>query len=137
MAEILVKLTNAFHVDATKDQRGSYKRGFPVVVKSDGHLWGREERRPHFFLVKIPGISIGQVLKYVEPQIEAGVITRRRLWTIRWNDLPVNARNLILDNGELIIKAGTYAGPFDYTWTQVKTFFRNQLTGTDETEELT
>jgi hypothetical protein len=36
----------------------------------------------------------------------------------------------------LTIKVGTYAGTYDYTWTQVKGYFRNQQTGLDETAEI-
>jgi hypothetical protein len=137
MAELLVKLRSVFHSDPTKDASGAYKRGQVVVVMPDDHPWGREEVPPKFFLIKVPGVSVGQVQKYTQQQVEGGVITRRRLWVIRWKDLPEAARDKVLDTGMLIIKVGTYAGPFDYTWTQVKGFFRNQLTGIDETEDLT
>jgi len=38
--------------------------------------------------------------------------------------------------GGLTIKAGDYAGDYDYTWTQIKAYFRNLKTGLDETGDL-
>ena len=137
MAEILIKAISAAHSDPTKDQRGCYKRGMPVVVMPDGHPWGNEERLPKFVVLKIPMISVAQVQKYIEPQIESDVVTRRRLWRIRWADLPALAQSILTTTGMLTIKATeAYTGTFDYTWTQVKVYFRNQLTGLDETADL-
>lgn len=144
MAEILIKATNSFHSDPDMDARGSYKRGMPVIVMPDGHEWGAKERLPNFIVLKIPGISVTAVQKYVSVHTEVQMVNSelqdvtvtRRLWRIRWADLPLAARNKLQADGELIIKTGTYDGPFDYTWTQIKTFFRNQATNTDETEEV-
>lgn len=137
MAEILVKAISAAYSDPVKDQRGCYKRGMPVVVMPDGNPWGNEERLPKFVVIKIPMISVAQVQKYTEPQVENAVTTRRRLWRIRWANLPLVARTKLETEGELVIKAtAAYTGPFDYTWTQVKSYFLNQLTGLDETADL-
>ena len=133
MAEILVKAVSAAHVDPVKDRRGCYKRGYPVVVMPDGHPWGLEERRPKFVVLKIPTIPVSRVLKYIETW--EGV--QRRRGRVRWDDLPTRAKNRLANDGELIIKAGAYDGTFDYTWEQVKAFFRNDETGLDETETMT
>lgn len=45
MCEILVFLANNTHADPTKDRRGCYKRGMPVVAYDDGHTWGRDESK--------------------------------------------------------------------------------------------
>ena len=143
MAQILIKAIDATHPDATKDRRGCYKRGMPVVVMPDTHTWGREEGLPTFVVIKIPGVPVEKVRKYIEPQLEdttdeQGVypIYRRRLWKIRVADLPLAARNKLANDGELTIKAGTYSGSYDYTWNQVKTYFRNLKTNLDETEDI-
>ena len=140
MAEILIKAISAAHSDTTKDQRGCYKRGMPVVVMPDGHPWGLEERLPKFAVLKIPLISVAQVEKYIAPQldlVDPTLITRRRLWRVRWDDLPASDRNTIASTGQLVIKAtAAYTGPFDRTWAQVKSFFRNELTGLNETADL-
>lgn len=221
-AEILVKATDSIHPNPTEDLRGSYKRGYPVVVMPDGHIWGSEERLPKFVVIKIPLISVEKVQKYIQtysdftkipilngdiwidnnPEtgyinwnthtlsyagiqyvIESASINKkyiywiggttyqvsdtfpllsdgqfiiaynigglhrleyhtpptiiRRLWQIRWADLPLAARNKLQTTGQLTIKAtAAYIGTYDYTWTQIKTFMRNLKTGLDETEGL-
>jgi hypothetical protein len=137
MAEILLKATDYTHPDATKDRRGSYKRGMPVVVVEDGHEWGSREGLPKFAVLKFPGVSVDRVQKYIELQFDAqGEVYRRRRWRVRWEDLPQAARNKLASTGQLVIKAGTYDGTYDYTWEQVRSYFRDQLTGTDESGNI-
>lgn len=147
MCEIIVKAIDVTNSDPEKDRRGCYKRGYPVAVYPDGTRWGNEERLPKFVIIKIPGVPVDNpmVQKYILPQTiivptpegtDAIQVYRRRLWKIRFADLPVAAHNKLASDGELIIKVGTYAGQFDYTWNQVKSFFRNQQTNLDETEDL-
>ena len=145
MAQILVKARDSIRNDGRDNVR--YQRGYPVVVMPDEHTWGLEERLPKFVVIKIPLISVERVKKYIEQwMVVAGLddegrerweMANRRIWKIRWDDLPVAARNKLRDSGELVIKAtNAYTGIYDYTWTQIKTFMRNQITDTDETEEL-
>lgn len=143
MAEILVMAINKTHSDPTKDRRGCYKQGMPVTVFADGHSWGREETLPTFVKIKIPGVSIETVKKYIEPQVEDapnadGIYLpyRRRLWQIQWSDLPAAARKKLKNNGELVIKVGSYSGTYDYTWAQIKTYFKNLKTRLAETGDL-
>jgi len=140
--EILVKATNATHQDTEEDRRGCYKRGMMVLAMPDGHIWGTRERLPHFVVIKIPGVPVERVLKYFAHQFQGTdaqgnpINYRRRLWQIRWADLPLAARNKLASSGELTIKVGTYAGAYDYTWEQLKIFIRNLLTGLDEIKDL-
>lgn len=145
MAQILVFAGNNTHSDPDKDRSGSWKRGYCVIVFPDSHTWGAKEGLPKFVKIKVPLIGAARVRKYIDPEMSdtetddfgRPIIHRRRLWTIRWNDLPLAARQKLLSEGELIIKAtAAYTGSFDYTWAQVKVFFRNLKTGTDETEDL-
>jgi len=143
MAQILVKAVDATHADPTKDRRGCYKRGMPVVVMPDSHTWGREECLPKFVIIKIPGVSVDRVMKYLEQEREGTAdaegfypIYRRRLWKFRFDDMPTAALKKLRDNGELTIKVGDYAGDYDYTWLQVKTYIRNLKTNEDETANL-
>ena len=140
MAELLVKATDAININPDKDLQ-CYKRGMPVVVMPDGHPWGLEERLPSFVIVKIPGVAVDRVQKYITPEYTVSAesdstVYRRRMWQIRWSSLPVAARNKLTSTGELIIKTGTYDGIYDYTWQQVKGYFRNLFTGLDEAEDL-
>ncbi len=140
MAQILVMAIDKTHADPTKDRRGCYKRGMPVVVMPDTHTWGAEERPPKFIVLKIPGVPVETVKKYIEPELEDGEeqpkIYRRRMWRFRIDDLPAAAKTKLLKNGELTIRAGTYDGSYDYTWAQVRSYIRNLKTNTDETENL-
>jgi len=141
VCEIIVKAITATHSDPIKDLRGCYKRGYPVAVYPDGTKWGNEERLPKFVIIKIPGIPVEKVQKYIQPQMNMATIPpsiyRRRLWQIRWADLPLDARTKLASTGQLIIKAtSSYTGTYDYTWTQIKTFFRNLETELDESAKL-
>ena len=130
---MLLKAESATHTDPSKDARGCYKRGHPVVVMPDGHEWGVLERLPKFALLKIPLVPVNSVLKYIA-QWDGN---RRRRWRLRVADMPAAARNKLANAGELTIKArAEYTGAFDYTWTQVKAFFRNDETNADETEDV-
>lgn len=142
MAEILVKAVDATNPDGEKDRRGCYKRGMPVLVMEDGHEWGAEERLPKFIVIKVPTISVATVARYALPQTTIDQFTgqpvtyRRRRWQIQWNDLPAAARQKLASTGQLVIKAGGYAGAYDYTWAQVKGYFLDYLTGLRETADL-
>lgn len=146
MAEILVKATDHTHPDPQKDRRGAYKRGYPVVVMPDGHKWGRKERLPLFVVLRLPGVSVQKMRKYLEPTytpevdpdgIPIGNIYRRRQWQLRWEDLPQTAKDRLKADGELTIKAtDAYDGSYDYTWREVKGYMHNIDGGYDETAEL-
>lgn len=138
MAEILIMAVNKTHPNETKDRQGSYKVGMPVVVEEDNHKWGAKECPPTFYLIKIPTIAAYRVRKFVAEQTidlgQGAELYRRRRWQIRVSDLPQAAINLFQANGEIIIRAGSYSGPYDYTWNQVKNYFRNLETGLDGAE---
>ena len=142
MAELLVKAVSAAVLsDATKDQRGCYKRGMPVVVMPDGHTWGLRERLPNFVVLKFPLIAVDRVEKFIQADQTTvngeTTVVRRRLFRIAWASLPPAAQNKLLSTGELVIRAtASYTGPFDYTWTQVRDYFVNQSTGLAETGSL-
>lgn len=78
MAEFLIKAVSVINIDTIKDQRGCYKRGDVVVVMPDNHIWGIEERLPKFVIVKIPGLAVDLVKKYIDTHMEP------RLQTDRW-----------------------------------------------------
>lgn len=128
MAELLVMRINKSHPNPDKDQRGSYKLGDVVVVKEDGHEWGKEEHpatstNPMFFLVKIPGVPAEKVEQFIAPETavdpETGDETtvRRRRWNVRANDVPLAIRNQLLATGEVTV-----------TWPQIRNYVQNKLT---------
>lgn len=119
MCEILVFAGNNTHADPVKDRRGCWKRGYPVVVKEDGHEWGAEEGLPKFVVVKIPGVPAAKAQAFLEPQMvdDAGVPTyenfieaeprralfRRKVWRVKWADLPAGIRNTLQTTGEVTV----------------------------------
>lgn len=135
MAELLVK-----GVDSGTNIAGwTWLRGHPVVVMDDGHEWGAAEQFPAFAVFKFPGVPVATVQRYLADDGSATQEpTMRRIWQIRWADLPLAARNLIKANGGLTIMVAAYGytGPYDYTWAQVKTYWHNNVTNTNETADL-
>ena len=136
MAEILVKAQN------TGQGAFGWLRGHCVVVMEDGHEWGAEETLPKFAVFKFPGVPVEKVQKYLDTDADPnlGILepTMRRKWQIRWADLPLAARNKITANGGLtiLVAAFGYQGAYDYTWAQVKQFFHNNVTNTDEAADI-
>ena len=53
-AELLIKACDAVHQNEVKDLRGCYKKGYVVVIRPDGHKWGKEElNKEKFYIVRI------------------------------------------------------------------------------------
>jgi hypothetical protein len=140
MAEILIKAFDNTYPDPEKDQKGCYKRGMPVVVMPDGHIWGSSEGLPNFYILKLPGVSVDKVQHFINPETEDGGLdyrgrpiinmVRRRVWKIFIEDLPQATINKLNNTGEIIISP---AG--DYTWTQVRNYIKkittNELAAAD------
>lgn len=136
MAEILIKASYSPHPDPEQDAM-RYKTGMPVVIMPDGHPWGNAEGPPDFYILKIPGVSVESVKKYIEEKLDGdGKMLRRRVWQVRVSDLSAATRNKLASKGAITVKAGASSGPYDYTWSQIKAYFRNLDTGLDEDGEL-
>jgi hypothetical protein len=119
MCEILIFAGNNTHVDPVKDRRGCWKRGYPVVVKEDGHQWGREEGLPKFVVVKIPGVPAAKAEAFLEEQLvdDSGVPAyenlieakprparyRRKAWRVAWASLPSGIRNTLQTTGTITV----------------------------------
>jgi len=128
MAELLVFARDNVNPDPEKDRRGCYKRGMPVVVFEDGHVWGRDEslltwvdemRDPrdwpsHFYLFKFPEIPAARIRYLIEPQYttDSGIILsgpsgesqvyRRRTWRTQIDLLPITQRASIVARREAL-----------------------------------
>ena len=104
MAEFLIKVLDTKHPNPIKDQQKCYKRGDIVVVKPDGHNWGKEEGLPKFVKIKIPGLPVSE--KYIDPEIDEidkSKIIRRRKFRILLDNLPNTIINKLKKNGEITI----------------------------------
>lgn len=136
MCEILIKAIDATHSDSDIDRIGCYKAGMPIIVVDDDFSWGSKECQPLFYVVKIPLINKSKVLKFIVTQVDIdNNIYRKRLWRIRVEDLPSAAKQILIDQGSITIKAtNRYIGAYDYTWGQIKRYFRNLETDIDGAE---
>jgi hypothetical protein len=128
---IIKRQANYIHPDPIVNESSIYQRGDVVDIKPDGHLWGKEEHPmtttynpPHFFIVKIPGITVEQARKYIQPRmddIDTTKVTTRRLFKLLADDVPQWVKNSIQTTGEVTV-----------TWAQIKNFVQNKKTGVTE-----
>lgn len=126
---------------------GGYRQFMPVDVTEDGIADTCTEALRRFYLLRFPGVPAARVRKYLEPIMEpSGEVTAegepilretsRRRWILRGASITSAARNKLLSTGSLTIRVGTYAGPFDLTWIQVRQFLRDNVTGLNESGGL-
>lgn len=130
MAELLIKAIDAVHSDPVKDQRGCYKLGDPVCIRSDGFQWGALEALPpaqggKFVIIKLPGVTIAQIKVFVTTRWPAIVDLvssepdRRRRIRIDTDLLPANVRNQLRNTGS-----------YSTTWANLRGFVRDKVSNT-------
>jgi len=117
MAELLVKVSDNVHKDATKDLRGSYKRGDILEIRDNGFAWGRIIRSRRWYLIKVPDVSADSLREFTlahnEPALDPlGTLvddlgrTRRRRYHLKLGDLPAGKRGELGDrNGTTLTNA--------------------------------
>lgn len=128
MAEILIKSTDATNADPAKDAL-CYKRGDPVLVMDDGHLWSPGELDLRvFYIIKLPGVPASALQKYLEPEYDDPAslglmrepqIIRRRRW--HGNGTP-------LEWQEQLARDGFLAKP----WDELSPYVKDKRTGQTE-----
>ena len=84
MCEILIRAVDGI---------GNYEiegpgRGHIVTIQPDGHIWGKLECPPEYFIVKIPGLNPASIRRYCSvyydlTQPEKPIMIYRRRWVIR------------------------------------------------------
>lgn len=133
------------------DESVHYQTGDFVTVQDDGFDWGGMDPanaqnqpvgtynywdgsglRPWYF-IDIPGIPANH--PRIASLLQADPSYRRR-HRLRREDMPAGAVQKFQDDGIIVIQVGSYAGPFDYTWDQVRSYFRDKVTGIDIDEEF-
>jgi hypothetical protein len=110
--------------NAESDRR-AYKRGDIVAVHDDSAHDGDLVRNPisaPWYIIKITGVTKAQVEHVLQPEINAldpeGVdILRRRLFGLTVADIPVGARNQLINNRYL-----------EVTLAQARNYIRNKIT---------
>lgn len=129
MAEFLIKARNPIDITAdTEASNSGWKRGDIVVVKPDGHEWGKDERLPKFVVVKIPGLPVETAKKYTIPfRTDTGLLdsegnsiskyVARRKWHVLLDSVPTDIKKALLYNGEITV-----------SWENVKSYIHNKET---------
>ena len=125
MAILLIFDHNNTHTDPVKDLRGCYKLGDVVQVFEDGTPFVNPSAPP-FYIVEITELSKALAEKYTQPDIdltdpEKSIILRRRKYGIAVSAIPAAIRTALQNNRYVKV-----------TWTQVRAYVRNKLTGVGE-----
>lgn len=112
MAEFLIRNVDNTNPDPIKNIERCYKRGDLVLVRSDGHIWGRRESKQQwlaeglaeadwpnrYVIIKIPDLTIEVARRFVGERFI--VVRRRRLFRVLLNELPQNVKNKLTADGE-------------------------------------
>ena len=121
-AEILFKAVD------NPDPMG-YKRGDPVVIFENGHVWGSEELKvPNvgglFVVIKITDVTVAQVRNFILTRWGFDILdlepdqTARRRVRLDISAMPVSLRNALNRDGQ-----------YTTTWTAIRSFIKNRRTG--------
>lgn len=134
--ELLVKAIDASNpvYDA-----GCYKAGMIVLAKPDGHEWGRLEGPPTFAIIRLPGVPVEAVEKFLEPETDPlvpEVPVRRRQYAIDIPALPKSVRTRLGTNGITVKPDASYKGASDISWDNLKGNIVRLGTGERETRSL-
>ena len=102
-----------------------YQVGDIVQVFPDGKLSDNATAGGKFYVVRVSGLAYDTALKYHEQWIERNgeetIFIKRRKFRIRATELPASVKNQLQTTGV-----------YNTTWTAVKSYIRNNVTGLDE-----
>jgi hypothetical protein len=126
-AEFLVMAMDKTHLvisNPVEDKAGCYKRGDVVVVEPDFNVWGRLERLPTFFVIKVPMLSVEYALKYIESEVDntdpgKPVVETRRKYRILIDSAPF--KNELNNTGVVVL-----------TWNALRAYIENKKTEVTE-----
>jgi len=108
MAEFLIKKISAINPDPIKNESGCYKRGDVVQVYKDGECKEPPSPNSNMLIVKVPGMTKEEALKYTESEIrDDGLIEEGQpiLTTVRRRKYKFDFSLLTLKvNSDLAIK---------------------------------
>lgn len=96
-----MKAVDHWHPDHQKDRAGAYKRGMLVEARPDGAKYGREERPPKFFVIKVPDLPVTKARQFCEPRMGQryyGGTWAGMTWIAgRWEEDTIRRRHYVLD----------------------------------------
>jgi hypothetical protein len=96
MCQVLIKATDQRSIDLDKDAK-LFKRGYPVAVKPDDHVWGKMETLPDFIVLKIPDMTVEEANQYLKSRVEMVLRTgeffkkyvERKIRIRKWRDVQI------------------------------------------------
>jgi hypothetical protein len=117
MAEFLLRAQQ--QIDVPNDTEKASRLRSPgdiVCVMPDGHPWGKEERLPKFWVVKIPGVSVDVVKKFeAAHHIDTGLfdaelrpimkMAKKSRFHLDISLLPTAVMNMLNNNGVITVTA--------------------------------
>ncbi len=147
MCEIIFRGRPSHRTDPTELRISGKRQGKIEAVMPDGYVWGNLERPPLFVIMKLPGVPVSAMDRYLESVMESDPngepdgsemrVYRARRWELRFSALPQLARDRLGSGTGLTVRSPPhYSGPADFNWAQLKGFFRDLETGQDETRDL-
>lgn len=118
MAELLIMTKDNLNPDPAL----RYYKGDIVEVQEDGFIWGTDME--YFGVLKIPGLSVDKVRKYMSPEFELNTDTgeftkmkKRRIWNLLIDNVPTDIKQEFVQNREITLTA-----------TKVKNYIQNKIT---------
>ena len=72
-SEAIPEGTTQDTISYLRDMWHQTHRGEIIVIKPDGFDWGGNERPPEYIIVKIPGVTLGQAMKYTQGLIDSSL----------------------------------------------------------------
>ena len=147
MCEIIFRARPSHRTDPVELRISGKRQGKIEAVMPDGYVWGDSEGPPLFMIMKLPGVPVSAMERYLEQVMEVDPlgepdgselrVRRARRWELRFSALPQQARDRLASSTGLIVRSPSHhTGPADFTWAQMRGFFRDLETGLDETREL-
>lgn len=113
MAQILVKAKQSWMVDVdrsnwTHEQKAKFvrrtRKGSPIVIRRNSHIWGLRERLPGFVIIKMMGKSVTDLNYLITSTYEFPDDDRKkRLLKRRYHVKAIKVNEAIANDGLLIV----------------------------------
>lgn len=106
MAELLILAFNTSNSNPTLDAL-AYKLGHVISVQPDNHAWGKEECLPKFYVVKLPKVSVADVKKFLDVQMntlgDGTEVIGIRKYKLDVSSIPTAIKNTLKSDGVITI----------------------------------
>ena len=110
MAQFLIKALEPWNNDSPTAPEERSRLGDIIVVRPDGHVWGREECLPRFIVVKITNMSyedakhLEEILMLDDGLEEDGVTIKKKLAKVRKWQVPAKYMEDAIKDGNSVVE---------------------------------